>query len=491
MRQNPIPTPTPSSTADADLQPMSLVLGTLSRWALPIAAVGILGALAALVVLKPGGSDTAEATGRLGLTDEVVWPFYDAARDRVDITATSVEFLEATEAASGTDIDAIRVDIPNNQAYVDLVVEDESETEAIAALDSAVDLVIEGSISTRRARIQSDVSTLNTDLAAVTAEVTALDTNITEIVDRQVEVRQALSITPGSAALLSESAELETTRNRFTTERDSLLRYQLDLETDLAEMERLLAGVQAEVELLRRSSSTSTAGSGLPIAIAVGIVAAGGMALLALIGDREFGKTRHPWYLAGPGQLPVIGSVRRGKDGEYHGLAASIDRLLDRLSGRVRVVGVIGDSLNPDKGATGLRGARVLVDGLDLVEYRTLTIIDGADDDTAYELASPDDVELEPGQTVFQLPANPSLALMESLSEQIEKNSDWLDTVVVDLDGDYVDDDQLRLRTRLCDMVVVVASTKHSRVRSIRNRAARVREAGAIIIGSLLINVDR
>lgn len=470
---------------------MGLVLATLTRWIIPIAAMGALGALAALVLLKPAANDTAEASGRLGLTDEVVWPFYDAARDRVDITATTPEFLVEVEAACACDIDAIRVDIPTNQAYVDLVVEDTVEADAIAGLDAAITLVTERSVTSQRLRLQADVDALTVDLVELTAEVDEIEAQRDELRTEAADIRTQLSTNPTNAALLTRLEEVTDLRSRFQTERDSVLRAQLDLETDVAAAERQLDSVQAEVELLRRSSSTSTPGSGLTIAIAVGIVAAGGMALLSLIADREFGKVRHPWYLTGPAQLPVLGTITRNKAGEYQGLAASVDRLLDRLSGKVRVVGLIGDSLVPDKGATGRRGTRILVDGLDLVEYRTLTIIDSADGSTDYDLAHPDEIQLETGATVFQLPAHPSLALMESLAEQIEKSSEWLDTVVIDLDADYIDDDQLRLRTRLCDMVVVVASSKTSRVRSIRNRAERVREAGGMIVGALLVKADR
>lgn len=490
MRQTTI-SPTAAATAEADLQPMGLVLGALSRWVLPIVAMGLLGAFAALVLLKPGGTDSAEATGRLGLTDEVVWPFYDAARDRVDITATAPEFLVAVEETCACDIDAIRVDIPTNQAYVDLVVEDTDEAEAIAGLDAAIVLATEQSVTTQQLRLQADVDVLVLDIADAETAVEDLTVQIDELLTEQVQNRTALITAPGDATLLRRSSELDLLRSRFVTERDSLLRDQLNLESDLAEAQRRLNGVQAEVELLRRSSSTSTPGSGLAIAIAVGVVAAGGMALLSLIADREFGKIRHPWYLSGPAQLPVLGTITRDKAGDYQGLAASVDRLLDRLSGRIRIVGVIGDSLEADKGATGRRGARILVDGLDLVDFRTITIIDSADGTGDYDLAHPDDIELEPGTTVVQLPANPSLALMDSLSEQIDKSGEWLDTVVIDIDPDYIDDDQLRLRTRLCDMVVVIASSKTSRVRSIRGRAERVREAGGVIVGALLVKADR
>ncbi len=54
---------------------------------------------------------------RIGLTNQVVWPFYDAARDRLEIQLTEPGFDTEVEEAIGGELTELTMVVPANQAY--------------------------------------------------------------------------------------------------------------------------------------------------------------------------------------------------------------------------------------------------------------------------------------------------------------------------------------------------------------------------------------
>ncbi|MEQ8842804.1 MAG: hypothetical protein RIB98_17630 [Acidimicrobiales bacterium] len=426
MRSDPPDPPTPATVVD--LQPARLVVLALLRWIWLIVSVCVATFLitAGITEEEP---ESAVAVARLGLTDEVVWPFYDAARDRVEILVTSDDFETRIEETIGAELAGIGVEVPINQAYIELVVEAETVSTATAGRDAAVEEVTAASLATRRVKLDQELSELAMDLAASEELIATLETQIDDVISRQVVIGLLLVDDPADPELRTEDRLLDSVRSRLITQRDGHVRTSQDLERDIDEVERAQASLQPEVELLRFSEAPSSDDSGFgPAAAATGLALIA-TSLAVVMWDRERGRIRHRWYLEGPLGLPVIGSLRVG---ESAGQAAAVDRLMTVVGSDAERIGIV---------AAG--------------EVAAATVI----------------ADLVP--------------VMTGTESGAESASGVAATSFVDLDSEYVDDDQVRSLTRGCDAIVMVCGSRQ-RVHQLRAVARRIRGAGGPLVGAIL-----
>ena len=101
-------------------QPLGELILTVLRYLPAIIPFAILVAAGAYQLTTPT-QPKAVATSEIGLTREVVWPFFDAARLRTVTIAEDPEFrLQLDDAVDGIAIDEFWIDMPENQAYVAL-----------------------------------------------------------------------------------------------------------------------------------------------------------------------------------------------------------------------------------------------------------------------------------------------------------------------------------------------------------------------------------
>ncbi|MEM7140171.1 MAG: hypothetical protein AAF548_04000 [Actinomycetota bacterium] len=324
-----------------DLQPLGLIGRAMLRFAAPIVLVGLVAGAIVYVGLDDDDGDAATAVARLGLTDEVVWPFYDAARDRLELAVTADGFAAAVSDAVGESVGPISLEIPNNQAFVELVVEADDIDAAIAGRSAAIEMLTTSSLDSGRARLEAERDLLAVDLAAAEELVLTLETEADEIIAQQVANAIAQVDDPTAADLLTEEGRLDSRLSRVLTERDSQVRTVQTLVRDLDQVEREIANVGPEIEVLRLTDEASSDSAPVVPALAAGALAAAAAALLAVIWDRERGRARDDWYVQEAVGAPVLGRVV-DLDGDLSGIAAATDRILAAANGSEGAVGVVG-----------------------------------------------------------------------------------------------------------------------------------------------------
>lgn len=286
-----------------DLAPLATVLGPLLRgwWVIVAAAV----AAGLVVALVGGGPDEAQASARVGLTDEVRWPFYDVARDRFAVVVETPAVQEAAEAAADGPIE-LTVDQPVDQAYVDVVGVAATTSAAVAGTQAAVDAAL---VDVRDAALgveQAAVERLAADLAALDDRLAT----VTQDIDDLLVAEQGDGV---------DAARAESSREALEQERNVLARDRATTAGELREAEReLVAATEAlDVQLVRPAAppeDEGAAGRFGPLTLAAALGGAVLAAIVLLVRDRRSGRVTDPWYvsdLLGVEVLAVLDEDRR------------------------------------------------------------------------------------------------------------------------------------------------------------------------------------
>jgi hypothetical protein len=456
----------PGQPGARDVQPLGAIIRTVLRKAW---IIGLVGAAAFALVARSSSTPTgtARATVRVGLTSEVVWPFYDATRDRLELYLTEAGFDAEIEEGIDGEIAELTMSIPANQAFVEITaVADNGET-AAAAATFAAQLLSERSISTQQDRLSDDSDSLRTAISDLANLVDELNLQIQINLDQQDPLR-------GDLGAVTELARLGAELQSLELQRDSFLEEQLTLTNQLDTLTRQLASVQPEAELLRRAEVTEPAAAQRPWAKALfaGLAASMVAAVAVIILDREFGRVRTPWHAEAMTRIPTFGHITEGEN-DLTGLAATADRLLEHLAHGTRVIGLSG-SEDASAEATIDLLARRLPDW-------SLTVL-GVEGPASHgtRRSMPESADL------IRIADLRSLDELEDIAGFIDDEAKQ-DLVLVDLDGDYETEDAFRLRSRICGGIVVIAAQGRTRAPALRARTSRIRRAGETLLGVLLI----
>lgn len=449
-----------------DVQPLSAILRTLLRrsWFIVLVAGAVF-----LLVLGTSPSETSEAraTTRIGLTNQVVWPFYDAARDRLEIQLTEPGFDTEIEQALDSELSDLTMVVPANQAYVEITAVADGGKTAAAAVTIAAERLVEQSVSAQETRLTSLITDLDqesTDLGAEADEISRqMEANLVE--------QEALlgDLSPDGIAGLTR---LESTYRQLALQRDGILQVQLAVTAEAADFGRQLRSVQPEAEVLRRAEVTEASTTSRPWSTAVlaGLAAAMTTGLLVIILEREFGRIRTPWHAGSIARTAVFGHVTATDDGPA-GVATVADHILDELAGNKRVIGVTGAADSSAEATIGFIARELPSWGLTVLAVEKPT----ASLDPAY--ARVDAIRIEDVRSIDELEG-----VAEFIDDEVKQ-----DLVLVDLDGDYDTDDAFRLRSRICGGILLVALEGRTRATSLRTTASRVRRGGETLLGVLLI----
>lgn len=453
-------------TATRDVQPLTSILRTLLRWSWLIALAGVGVGLLVLVTSRPEATE-ARATTRIGLTNQVVWPFYDAARDRLEIQLTEPGFdTEIEEAIEGELVELTMV-APANQAFVELTAVAADAETASEAATLAAERLVQQSVSAQEERLTS----LITDNERESADLGAEAEEISRQMDANLVEQQALRADP-SAQTFTAVTRLESAYRQLELQRDAVVQEQLEVTAEAADLSRQLRSVQPEAEVLRRAEITEASAGQRPwtTAVLAGLAAAMVTGLAVIILQREFGRIRTPWHAGSIARTPVFGHIT-GTGHDLRGVASVADHVLDQLARGHRVLGVTGVG-DPTAGATiHLLGEELPTWDLTVlsVEKPSASIdpaADGVDAIQIEDLRSIDEIE----------------GIAEFIDDEVKQ-----DLVLVDLDGDYDSDDTFRLRSRICSGVLIAAIQGKTRAVSLRSTASRVRRGGEVLLGVVLI----
>ncbi len=133
----------------------------------------VLGVVAGLVVgaISSSRSETYAATARLSLTEEVVWPFFDAVREeqqvRLEDRTLRLDLNDDTRAATGGDIVDLRLALPKAQTFLELEAIATTAEAAAFAANAAADRIIAADRAAGLAPIVDEIELVEQALRAI------------------------------------------------------------------------------------------------------------------------------------------------------------------------------------------------------------------------------------------------------------------------------------------------------------------------------------
>ncbi len=322
----------------ADLAPWPVIATVLTRAAPAIAAVSLLAG--AVTLWATSNRDRPEASSRLGLTDEVVWPFYDQVRDELSVAVDDPSVRDrVADAVQGADFD-LRVETPIDQTYIDVIASASDTNTAVAASDAAAEQLVERSTGTGGRSQQIQLQSIQDELEVVDRRVADLQATIRASFDATVALGDGSD--PGTSV---RRQELQSQRSTLGAELDELTRRRVQLDSDARQLQRQIDAKQPEAEVVRRAGAVSGGSDSFGRPIAAGLAAAVLTALGAILVDRYRGRVRNAWYVEGAGGVELLADLRAGQQqlGGANELAARLDEAFlhgDDAVLRGRVVGV-------------------------------------------------------------------------------------------------------------------------------------------------------
>ncbi len=150
----------------ADLAGVRLTISTLLRWSPAIVAIAALGWSLGASLPDLGRSDTATVT--IGLTDQVVWPFYDAVIARQPALLDEGGVRAAAESATGITASTVEFDLDTGQtnAVLRLVIETDTgdPVDATVLADAIAGGLVEKNLAEQRATVEQRIGELEARL---------------------------------------------------------------------------------------------------------------------------------------------------------------------------------------------------------------------------------------------------------------------------------------------------------------------------------------
>ncbi len=287
----------------------------LLRWSWLMILGGVAGVLLASWFTPPQQSHTA--TSRVGLTDNVVWPFFDATRQRV---AGRADDLDPAVALAGIVNEPVTIDIslPSSETYINIRATASTPEAAILAANAYAQQLVDGdSASDTASTSQPILEELDRTIADIEAEVAAMDIAYDLLLEQQVEAEARWIVLrfddEQPQSVLEEALGTKTVVDAEVlsarSKRDSELRRLSALEI---QRDRLVLDIESEpvgpdVELLRSAVAQELAASPLRARQIVGGLTGITVAAMAIwVLDRSLGRVRSAAALRSTTGLPVI-----------------------------------------------------------------------------------------------------------------------------------------------------------------------------------------
>ncbi len=291
--------------SDASVSSGSDGLGLQSVWdsakvavsgALRTAPVWLLAGLFAFVVVGwISGSQVPDptATAELGLTDQVVWPFYDVVLSETEARALEAEVLVQT--ALGDSLISYEVRRPDNVGLVEIRVTAATEADAVRGFTAVTDGVVAEDFQIVTKRITDQVEALEASELASTADLDSIVLRIEQLTAQFVP-----NLPESTRRLLDQQLQI------VNAERDSAQRLQLRAQEDLQRLGVELETTISQIEVSNFSSTAAVQQSSRPLqlAAAVGVALAAALALNVL--SRENGRIQNPAHVRAVMGVPAL-----------------------------------------------------------------------------------------------------------------------------------------------------------------------------------------
>ncbi|MGH1490452.1 MAG: hypothetical protein ACRBK7_13870 [Acidimicrobiales bacterium] len=318
--------------------PPLMSFGDMARWFLRWSWLMILGGVAGVLLASwfTPAQQSYSATSRVGLTDQVVWPFFDATRQRV---AGRADDLDPSVALAGIVDEQVTIDVslPTSETYINIRATAPTPETAVLAANTIAEQLVAGDASNETSSVFRPVLVeLEQNISELETRIATMDRGYEELLLQQVEAearwivlrfddeqpQSVLEEALGTKTLLD--SEVLSARSR----RDSELRR---LSAFRIELDRLLLDVESEqigpdVELLRSAVSQELTASPLRARQVIGGLTGITVAAMAIwVLDRSLGRVRSAAALRSTTGLPVIDATSERGIGQLALWATQLD----------------------------------------------------------------------------------------------------------------------------------------------------------------------
>ncbi|MGI9610553.1 MAG: hypothetical protein ACR2NL_09710 [Acidimicrobiia bacterium] len=260
-------------------------LRTMPFWLL----AGVL-AFAAVGRLSTAQAASPVATAELGLTEAVVWPFYEVVLSEAYAAAVDAESAVVEEI--GEALVAYDVRRPQDIGLVEIEVTASSKNQAQQGLETATNAVVAADIARLTGRLAEETDALETALATATEELNQIVTQIDSVTQQFDEDQDR-----------SEQLALEQELQVLQAERKSIQNTQLRAREQLAELAIEADAAASRIDVSNVSSEAPSSRS-LQLAAAVGTAIAAALAMSIL--SREQGRIQNPAHVRSVLGLPAL-----------------------------------------------------------------------------------------------------------------------------------------------------------------------------------------
>lgn len=474
--------------AYGESQPILEFILTIARYLPLIGAVAALAAAGMYVITTPE-PPSPTATSQVGLTQQVVWPFYDTARTRAVTTLEQPDFVEQlTERVGGGPLE-LTVDAPESQAFILISVTAPTPARAAAAADEAARLLLERDEERIAAATRAEYQTAKSALDASQARVADLQSQIDRLVPIEAEARVTVAQRPLSQEARETQLSTELERTSLTQALNEELRLQVNLQIDADAALTALDGIVPELELLSLADPPDEVKSRSLVPVIAAALAAAILCFAgAIVWDRSRGQLTSRWHAEQVAGVPVLADLGPRRTRE-RSVGLFLTMLLEATSNHGNVIAV-----------TGLRGTdmdrwlAMTVQYFELAGIRVVAMAEPTDGPVRYGKGSVlhwNDIEaasnrrraLE-GVSTITLPSSLTLldaTFMRPILHDISSNSH-----IVLIGGGIVGDQESDQALALADATVLVARRNVNRVDQIRRAARQIRSRKTAFLGMVI-----
>lgn len=307
----------PGAAAYGQSQPLPEFLMTVLRY-LPFVAVLMAGAAGFMYTVTGPEAPRPTVSSQIGLTQEVVWPFYDAARQRAVTTLELPDFQEELNTrVESPEAFELAVDAPDNQAFLNIQVTGTTPEGAAEVANEAAALLLDRDRRRLASNAEADAEVAKAALEASIARSEETSRQLDALVPIEAAARASAADFPNSPQIREDVLRAELERSSLSQTLNEELRRQISLQIEFDETTATAAAVRPELEILKLASPPTVTAERSLIPVAAAALAAMVIGLGAAIAwDRSRGPLTTRWHAEQVAGVPVLADLgpRRTRD---------------------------------------------------------------------------------------------------------------------------------------------------------------------------------
>lgn len=475
--------------AHGESQPFHEFALTLARY-VPFVLLFAAAAAVAMFGLTAPAAERPTASAQIGLTQQVVWPFYDAARERAVTTLELPDFSEELAARLNvTQPFELVVDAPDNQAFLNIEVTAGNAQDAAILANEATALLLERDQKRLAAEAQADLEIAQRALDASQARADETRDQLELLVPVEAKAKAASAANPTAQGPREEVLRAEIERESLSSALNEETRRQISLKIDVDEATTAYDVVQPELEILGRAQPPDSSGqrSAMPvIAAALGAIVLG--LGVAIVWDRTRGLISSRWHAEQIGGVPVLVDFgpRRNQD-RAPGLLVS--QLVDAAAIHGNIIAVTalpGVDLDAWMQLIVRQTEYIGFDVVALAESTTGPARLGIGDvrDWGELERSNDRGSLLVGTSTITLPSAVTLVDATIMRSVLHEIAQYKQLVLIR--GDEIGERQAETALALADATVMIGRRSRNRVDQLRRAAGFIRNRRTEFLGLVL-----